>query len=162
MNWALMVFVAANFVAALSGATFKPDQWFRDLNKPSWQPPDWAFPVVWMVLYSINAASGWLVWETTGFEGPGLLAMAVYGVGLMLNASWSYIFFGLKRLDWAKTSAGLLCLAVALQIIVFLPISQLAGLILLPYLAWVMVAAVLSATVLRLNPDQRIPSQSPS
>ncbi|MEO0410358.1 MAG: TspO/MBR family protein [Pseudomonadota bacterium] len=154
MSWTLLAFAAMNFAAALSGATFKPDQWFRDLNKPSWQPPDWAFPLVWSVLYAINAFSGWIVWKQVGLEGPGLWAMGIYVVGLILNASWSYVFFGLKRLDWAKTSAGLLCLGVALQIIVFLPISQLAGLILLPYLAWVMVATVLSATVWRMNPDQ--------
>lgn len=150
----LTAFAALNFLTALSGAYFRPDAWFRNLEKPSWQPPDWAFPVVWMVLYALNAFSGWLVWKIAGFEGIGLLAMLVYGVGLVINASWSAVFFGLKRLYWAKVTASVLWVAVALQIIVFSQVSQLAALLLIPYLVWVMIATALSSAVWRLNPGQ--------
>ena len=152
MIWSLLVFAGLNFAAALSGAIFKPDDWFRRLNKPSWQPPDWAFPIVWMVLYGINAFSGWVVWKLAGLDGIGLLAMAIYGAALVLNASWSAVFFGLKRLGAASANSALLWLSIAAQIAVFYQIDALAGLILLPYLLWVTVAPVLSTTVWRHNP----------
>lgn len=155
MSWSLMAFIGVNFLTATSGGIFSPDGWFRQLKKPSWQPPDWVFPVVWSILYAVNAFSGWLVWEQTGFEGPGVWAMIVYGIGLVLNAGWSAIFFGLKRLGLATLDSFLLWIAVAAQIVLFLPISQIAGWVLIPYLIWVTIATVLSATVWRLNPDQR-------
>lgn len=157
MIWSLTLFAALNFAAALSGAVFKPDAWFRALNKPNWQPPDWLFPVVWMILYGINTFAGWRVWDAAGFKGLGLLAMVIYGGGLLLNASWSAVFFGLKQMGWAIVSAALLWIAVAAQIAVFYQIDPLAGLILLPYLLWVTVATALSRAVWQLNPDQRKP-----
>jgi len=157
MIWSLMAFAAFNFAAALSGAVFKPDAWFRSLEKPSWQPPDWAFPVVWMFLYAANAFSGWLVWKTAGLEGAGLIAMVIYGIGLVLNASWSAMFFGLKRLYGAMVNSALLWIAVAVQILAFWPINRAAALMLLPYLLWVTIAMALSTKIWQLNPDQRLP-----
>ena len=132
---------------------FKPDAWFANLEKPWWQPPDWAFPVVWLVLYLLNAIAGWLVWQETGLERLGGLAMLIYGVGLMANAGWSALFFGMRRMDWATYDAALLWLLVALQIGVFYIIVPTAGLITLPYLLWVSVAFWLSRTVWKLNPE---------
>ncbi|MEM7570426.1 MAG: TspO/MBR family protein [Pseudomonadota bacterium] len=153
MNLTLIAFVAVNFLAALSGAFFKPDAWFRTLEKPSWQPPDWAFPLVWTLLYSINAVSGWLIWEREGASSSGITALTIYGLSLLLNASWSAVFFGMKRLDWAKISAFALAVSVALQMVVFYQLVPLAGLILIPYLLWVMVATALSARIQTLNPQ---------
>jgi len=61
LSWSLIAFVALNVIAASSGAAFQPGAWFKSLDKPSWQPPDWAFPVVWSVLYFLNALAGWWV-----------------------------------------------------------------------------------------------------
>lgn len=155
MSWSLLAFVAVNFLAAMSGGIFSPGEWFRSLKKPSWQPPNWVFPVVWSILYAINAFAGWLVWNEVGFEGPGFWAMVVYGLALVLNAAWSAIFFGMKQMGLATLEAGLLWLAVAAQIALFLPINALAGWILLPYLIWVTIAIALSGSVWRLNPDRR-------
>ncbi|MEL6737247.1 MAG: TspO/MBR family protein, partial [Pseudomonadota bacterium] len=90
MSWSLLAFVGLNFAAAMSGGIFKPDEWFRNLQKPSWQPPDWAFPVVWLVLYLLNAVAGWMVWEAAGSTVAGQVALVVYVVSLFLNAAWSY------------------------------------------------------------------------
>ncbi len=147
----LLGFIGANFVVALSGALFKPGAWYEGLAKPSWNPPNWAFAPAWTVLYIMNAVAGWLVWHQAGFSGAGV-AMAVYGVQLLFNAGWSAVFFGLKRPDWAFAEVIGLWLSILATIIVFLPISQTAGLLLLPYLAWVSFAAFLNLTIWRLNP----------
>lgn len=153
MSWSLMAFLAANFAAAMSGGIFSPDQWFRDLKKPRWQPKDWMFPVVWTILYGVNGIAGWLIWQEVGFEGAGVLAISVYGISLLFNALWSFVFFGMKRIDLATYEAALLWLSLAVQVVLFYAISTTAGLILIPYLAWVSVAFFLSLTIWRLNPQ---------
>ncbi|EFL89065.1 TspO/MBR family protein [Ahrensia sp. R2A130] len=153
MSWSLLAFVGVNFFAAMSGGIFRPDEWFRALNKPSWQPPDWAFPVVWTVLYLLNAVAGWMVFEQLGFSPIGIMVLAIYGISLALNAGWSAVFFGMKRIDLATWEAAALWLSLAVQIAVFWTFVPLAALLCLPYLLWVSIAFYLSLTIWRLNPQ---------
>lgn len=149
----LFVFVGLNVLAALSGGIFTPGAWYEDLKKPSWQPPNWAFPVVWSVLYFLNALAGWMVWNSVEAKGEISFAITVYVISLILNAAWSAIFFGIKRMQLALFEAVLLWLSVALQIYLFWQIDAVSGAILLPYLAWVSIAVWLNRTMLELNPE---------
>lgn len=144
----LIAFFAANFVAASSGAIFKPGAWYLGLKKPVWTPPNFAFPLVWSALYSANAVSGWLVFEAAGWgAGP---ALSLYGASLLLNAGWSAVFFGAKRLDWGMAEVVLLWLSIAAVLLAFAPFSALAAWLQVPYLAWVTVAA-LNLRLLQMN-----------
>lgn len=147
----LLVFIALCFLTAMSGAVFMPGEWYRGLAKPSWNPPDWAFAPAWTVLYIMIAVAGWLVWREAGIAGAAL-PLAVYLVQLLFNAGWSAVFFGLKRPDLAFLEVIGLWLSIVATIVLFLPISRTAGLLLLPYLAWVTFAATLNFTIWRLNP----------
>ncbi|WP_135212080.1 TspO/MBR family protein [Vitreimonas flagellata] len=146
---ALAIFFVASFAAASTGAVFRPGAWYASLRKPKWTPPNWAFPVVWSVLFCAIAVSGWLVWEAAGLAAwP---ALALFGAHLVVNAAWSFLFFGLKRLDLAMVEVVCLWLAIAALIAVFAPISATAAVLLVPYLAWVSVAAMLNLRLLQLN-----------
>jgi tryptophan-rich sensory protein len=157
MSWdwldlSLLAFIGVNFLAAMSGAIFKPGAWYRGLTKPWFQPPDWLFAPAWTVLFALNAVAAWWVWH----EGTGsalMIAMGVYAAQLLLNASWSALFFGLKRMDWAMGEVVFLWLSVAATIAVFLPIVPSAGYILIPYLVWVTFAAYLNWVIWKLNPN---------
>lgn len=161
--WTLLPFLAAVFAAASTGAIFKPGAWYRALRKPVFTPPNWVFPAAWSVMYIMIAVSAWLVWETAQ-PGARLWPMAVFGLHLVLNAAWSWIFFGLRRMDWALAEVAALWLSLVAMIAVFWPINPLSGLLLLPYLAWASFAGVLNATILRLNPMayQRVSASSTS
>ncbi len=149
-DWiALAVIIAANFAAASTGALFKPGPWYEGLKKPVWTPPNWAFPVVWTVLYSLNAAAGFLVWRAAGWEAAG--AFAVYGVSLLLNGGWSYLFFGLRRLDYGLVDVIALWISIAAVAVAFWPYSTLAAAFQAPYLLWVTTAAALNVRMLMLN-----------
>lgn len=152
MDLALLVFVFLNVCAAATGGIFTPGQWYEALDKPSWQPPKWAFPAVWSVLYLLNAIAGWMIWSAVGFQG-GFIALLVYVVSLLLNAGWSAIFFGMRRMRLALWEAAALCLSVALQMFLFWQLVPLAGIILIPYLIWVSIAFWLNRTMLKLNPE---------
>lgn len=148
---ALLVFVLLSALAALPGAVlFRPGDWYRRIDKPGWRPPDRAFGPVWAVLYLMIAVSGWLVWRDGGAAMlfPELTA---FGVQLVLNALWSAVFFGAHRMGWALFEIVLLWLAIALTIIVFLPVSALAAGLLVPYLLWVSLAVALNFSVWRRN-----------
>ena len=151
MSLTLLPFIAACFVVALSGAVFRPGAWYEGLAKPRWRPPNWLFGPAWTVLYICIAVSGWLAWRKAGW-GP---AMAVYGVQLLLNAGWSGVCFGLRRLDWAFGELVLLWLSIALTIAMFAPVSTAAALLLAPYLAWVTFAGLLNLTLWQMN---RVPA----
>ncbi|MAW88434.1 MAG: sensory protein TspO [Phyllobacteriaceae bacterium] len=145
-----IAFAAMVFAAALSGAIFKPGAWYHGLEKPSWTPPDWAFPVVWTVLYVMIAVSGWLVWREAGWGA----AMGLWGLQLVLNALWSALFFGMRRMDLAFVDVVALLGCIVAYIAVAAPVSGLAALLFVPYAAWVATAAMLNLTVWRMNPRQ--------
>lgn len=146
---ALAVSFVVTFAASASGAVFRPGDWYAGLRKPRWTPPNWAFPVVWSLLFCAMAISAWLVWETAGVAAwP---ALALYGAHLLVNAVWSFLFFGLKRLDWAMAEVVCLWLMIALVIAAFWTVNVAAALLLAPYLAWVSVAAFLNFRLLQLN-----------
>lgn len=146
---ALGVFLVLNFAAAASGAVFRPGAWYEGLAKPAWTPPNRAFPVIWTALYLMNAVSGWLVWQAAGTAAA--LALGVYGLSLVINASWSAVFFGLRRMGFGLAIVVLLWLSVLAVAALFWPFSALAGALQLPYLLWVTLAAALNLTVLRMN-----------
>ena len=145
MDW--IVFIILVFVAAASGAVFKPGDWYRRLNKPGWTPRSGVFPIVWTVLYVLMAWAGVVVWRAGE---PHLLAL--WGAQWVFNAAWSWLFFGLRRMEWALVDVCLLWLAIAGFIAAAWPASPLASALFLPYLAWVSAAAALNRSVLRLNP----------
>lgn len=146
---AFAVFFVLNLAAASSGAIFKPGAWYESLAKPGWTPPNWAFPVVWTALYLMNAASGWIVWQAAGMAA--LPALCVYLVSLLLNAGWSAMFFGLRRMDLGFVNVVLLWLSIAIVAMMFWPFSPVAAALQLPYLLWVSIASALNLTVWRMN-----------
>lgn len=151
---ALLGFLGLNFLAALSGAWFRPGAWYQGLAKPWWRPPDWLFGPAWAVLYTLIAVAGWLVWQRDGIGTP----ILVYLVSLGFNAGWSAIFFGLRRIDWALLWILGLWLSIVAVIATFAPVSTTAAVLLLPYLAWVAFAAALNGSIWRLNRGRPAPT----
>lgn len=149
---ALGVFVISAFAAASAGGIFTPGEWYERLNHPSWRPPNWIFPLVWTPLFGTIAWSGFMVWQASGWSGAAG-AFAVYYIHLVINFAWSWVFFGLRRPDWALAEVGLLFASILATMAVFWEHSQTAALILIPYLTWVGFAGFLNWTIMRLNPN---------
>jgi translocator protein len=143
-------FMGACFVTALSGAVFKPGDWYKRLRKPSWNPPNWLFGPAWAVLYICIAIAGYLVWSEVGFG----TAMAVYGVQLVTNAAWSGLFFGMQRPDYGFYGIAALWLSILACIVVFAPISATAMWLMIPYISWVTFAGFLNWNLWRMNGSQ--------
>lgn len=143
--------VAAVLVAVAGAVATTTDGWYRRLRVPAWKPPDWAFGPVWTVIFALTATAGVLAW--TGDPDPtarGAL-LAAYGVNGVLNIAWSVLFFRFRRPDWALAEVAALWLSIAALVLVTGRVSGAAGLLNLPYLAWVSVAACLNLRIVRLN-----------
>lgn len=147
---AIVIFVLVAATAA-SGTFFKPGPWYNELEKPSWTPPKWAFPVVWTILYAMIGVSGWLVWQAAG---PASAAFLVWIVQLCFNAAWSWLFFGRKRMDLALVDVIALLASVIIYMLVAFPVSPVAAALFLPYAAWVATAATLNRVVMQMNPGK--------
>ncbi|MDR9394548.1 tryptophan-rich sensory protein TspO [Roseovarius sp. SYSU LYC5161] len=143
------IFLAACMAAGATGAMFPPGAWYERLNKPSWTPPNWLFPVAWTTLYLCMAAAGARV---AMIPGNGL-AMALWALQIALNTLWTPVFFGLRRPRAGLVVLSALWLSVAGCMVALFLLDWVAGLLFVPYLVWVSVAAALNGAVIRLNPD---------
>ena len=142
--------LAASAIGSFATVRATPT-WYKGLAKPSFNPPGWLFGPAWTVLYLLMAVAAWLVWKQ-GFGAAGVkLALAVFLAQLILNALWSVLFFGLRSPLAGLVDIIVLWVAILATIILFFRVSVTAGVILLPYIAWVSFAAVLNAAILRLN-----------
>ena len=161
MDWIILAgFGFAVMAAASTGAIFAPGDWYRSLAKPRWTPPDWLFPVAWMVLYVLMTVAAWRV--ATRLAGGVSPAPAVSAAGLAfwaaqaaLNGLWSPLFFGIRRPDAAMICVTALWVAVAATLGLFWTVDPWAGAMFVPYLVWVSVASALNWRVLQLNEETK-------
>lgn len=136
--------------AGIGGVVTDPrEDWYAELDKPSWQPPGQVFGPVWSVLYAAQAIAAWLVWKRGGSDSQ--QALRLFGAQLLLNAGWSVLFFGLHRLSWALFEIAALWIAIAATMAAFRKHSLVAFWLLVPYLAWVSFATALTYAIWRRN-----------
>ena len=148
---ALVAFLAASFlVAGLGGfaTAGNVEGWYITADKAPWSPPNSIFGPVWTVLYTAMAVAAWLVWRK---QAPGTRrALTAYGIQLALNLAWTPVFFslypaiGAAALWLALVIILALIAAVSVTVLYFGPISRAAGLLLLPYISWLVFAATLN------------------
>ena len=146
-GWLALVFVAAALgaIASVDAASF-----YARLSKPDWAPPAAVFGPVWTVLYAMMGIAAWLVWRSPG---PKRDALVLFVMQLAANVLWSWLFFAWHRGALAAVEILVLLLLIVATLVAFWRISRLAGLLLVPYLAWVSFASVLAWTVWRNNPQ---------
>lgn len=145
---ALLSFVCFTIAAAVFGARFTPGAWYAALEKPPWNPPSWVFAPVWSLLYLAMAIAAWRAWRSPALPRG---AMLLFAVQLVLNALWSWIFFGLQLPALAFAEICVLFFGIAATASLFGRADRLAGILMLPYLAWVGFAAALNFALWRLN-----------
>ena len=151
---ALAISIAICFGAAAIGgmatAGSVTSDWFFQLKKPSWNPPNWIFGPVWSALYFMMAFAAWLVWKHSG-GARARVALGWFAFHLLLNIGWSVLFFGQRQIGWAVVEIGFLWLAIVITMALFYRHSRFATAILVPYLLWVSFASFLNYTIWTLN-----------
>jgi translocator protein len=144
----LIVFFGLTLVTALIASGFLPDAWYAALQKPWFNPPNWVFPPAWSVLYVLMAVAAWRVWTRDGLSA----ALVLWGVQLVFNAAWMWLFFGLHRPGLALADIVTLLILIVATAWAFWRRDRWAGGLMLPYIAWVAFATVLNHALWQLNP----------
>ncbi len=143
--------LASSFVAAL-GATASPvGPWYWGLTKPGWTPPDFAFGIIWTLIFALVTVSIAYAITAASTSANRNRIIALFAFNGFLNVSWSVLFFQMQRPDWAMIEVVPFWLTIVALIWLCRRHSRTAALLLLPYLAWVSVAAYLNWEVVRLN-----------
>jgi translocator protein len=155
-RWPVALAISAGvlLVAGLGGALTDLGPWYRNLRQPPWKPPDAWFGPIWTLIYVCTAWAAWRAWHAAGASGARtrrstLLAAFVANAGL--NIAWSALFFGAKRPDWALAEVMVLWLSIVVLIVLAARLDTLAAWLLVPYAAWVAIAAALNGAVVRAN-----------
>lgn len=151
MVLSLLLPIAVGIVGAIFTSEAIPT-WYATIEKP----PSWFFAPIWTFLYVTMGISAWLVWrsdrgQAVGAERRTMTALLVYAAQLGMNAAWSPMFFGAKRIDLAMAVIAALLVLIVVTIYLFRQVNRLAGLLLVPYLSWVTFATALNATIWQLN-----------
>ena len=137
------------------GSIFTRDslkEWYPSLKKPSFTPPGWVFGPVWTSLYALMGASFYVA-ERQQEEGSNepKASRVLFGVQLVLNVLWSYVFFGRRSPSWALVEIVVLWAAIVATTVTFWRISRTAALLMLPYLLWTSFATLLNYKIWSLN-----------
>ena len=125
--------------------------WYPTLTKPQFNPPEWVFGPVWTILFILMGLSLYLVWNK-GLKKKGVIdGIALFGVQLILNITWSYLFFGIRNPFLALVEISVLWGAILLTAWKFYKIDRTAGYLMIPYLLWVGFASYLNLAIVLLN-----------
>jgi len=125
--------------------------WYPDLAKPAFTPPNWLFAPVWTMLYIMMGIAAGLVWARGLHHSWVKTAIYYFGFQLLVNASWSLVFFGLQNPQVALGVIVVLLVLIALTIRSFRVVSKPAAWLMVPYLLWVLFASLLNLRIVQLN-----------
>jgi benzodiazapine receptor len=151
--WGALLWVGLTFLTATLGglASARAPQFYGALQLPDWAPPASVFGPVWSALYLLMAVAVWLVWRHRRAV-QGASGLLLYGVALVPNALWSWLFFDAHLGLWALIDIGVLWLLVGLTVRAFWRVRPIFGLLLGPLWVWVSFAGVLNAVLWQTNP----------
>ena len=154
LRWAVVTVpfvLLLGFTSARIAPTGSQNGWYAALAKPDITPPDWAFPAAWTVIYILLGLALAMIIHARGsrLRGP---ALALFMVQLVVNLTWSPVFFGMHQVGWALGIVGTMFVLTFAMTVVFARVRILAAVLLVPYLAWLMFAGYLNFEIMDLNP----------
>jgi translocator protein len=151
---ALGGFVIVALAAGIIGSLLQGDDVggrYLALERPAWAPPQDAFGIVWPILYVFIGVAGWRIWRAAGGVRPATTALGLWAAQLVVNASWSGVFFGLESFGAAIAVIAALDVLVIALVAAAWRHDRLAAGLLVPYLLWILYATALNVAIFALN-----------
>jgi len=142
--------IVLGFISGISTSK-SIETWYKFLNKPSWNPPNWLFGPVWSILYLLMGYAAYIVYTKSGLDKGRKTFLWIFYIQLFFNLLWSPIFFNLQHVQFALIWIIALWFLIVLMLYKVNSISKTAFYILIPYLLWVSFATFLNFTIWRLN-----------
>ena len=151
--WTPIVIAAgtAIFLGVVGGLMTPIGPWYKNLRKPSLQPPDWLFGPAWTIILGLAAWSAVTAWNAAPDADARTSVVILFATNALFHLLWSPLFFRAQRPDWALIEVVFLWASLVALVVGLWPISQFASLLIVPYLLWVSFASWLNWTIVRLN-----------
>ncbi|XP_047539737.1 translocator protein-like [Vanessa atalanta] len=128
--------------------------WYESINKPSWNPPNWVFGPAWTALYTGMGYASYMVYEDCGgFTDDALIPLALYGGHLLINWTWTPVFFKFHQIGLALIHMFVLDAAATACTLSFFRINKKTLFFMAPYLCWLTFATCLNYSIWQLNKD---------
>lgn len=141
----LLIFAFIQLIAFLGGYYVNiSSQWYGSVNLPSFIPHPWVFIAAWTLIYIFTGIAAFI----SCISGQRTILYA-YALNGALNALWTYVFFYKGNIVGGLFIIGLLILNVLY--LIKKSIDKRSKILLLPYLFWLMVAAILNYSIFMLN-----------
>jgi tryptophan-rich sensory protein len=146
-----IAFACSILVLSVGASLTDLGPWYQALKQPTWKPPDAAFGIIWSVIFTLCALSGWGAWQLANTYAQKIRIAFLFALNGALNILWSWLYFNQQRPDWAMTELYFLWASIVLLMIGLWPLSKKSSVMLLPYLVWVTTAGFLNAATIELN-----------
>lgn len=154
LRWAVVtvpLILLLGFTAARLAPAGSQNAWYAALVKPRLTPPDWAFPVAWTAIYILLGLALAMILHARGAR-LRMVAILLFVVQLAVNLIWSPVFFGMHQVTVALGIVVAMFALTLAMTLVFARVRTLAAVLLVPYLAWLLVAFYLNYGIMALNP----------
>ncbi len=122
---------------------------YEELIRPSFAPDGIVFPIVWIILYILMGISAYFIYCQQSCKSKN--ALIFYFVQLIVNSLWTFFFFGLQMYLFGFWWIILLIVLVSITMFLFYKIKPFSAYLLIPYLIWLIFAAVLNYNIYLLN-----------
>ena len=143
----LSITFSASLIGGLATINFK-EPWYSLLNKPVFNPPDWIFAPVWTTLYLMMTVAVWIFWHT---KNKNINTVYIYFIHLILNTTWSVVFFVFHNLVLALIVLIILITLIINLILRFKRVNMFSVYLMIPYLLWCCFALILNTSLLLMN-----------
>jgi translocator protein len=124
--------------------------WYPTLHQSTLTPPAIFFPIVWFVLYCMLAVSGYSLWQYR-HQSQANLALKFYGVQILLNWSWTLLFFYFHWIGASFICITAIIILTLITIIITRKAYRLSCFLLIPYFIWLIFAGYLNVMIWILN-----------
>ena len=138
---------SSSLVGGLVTAVFK-EPWYSLINKPSFNPPSWIFAPVWTTLYLMMTVAIWFFWHSKNQD---MNTIYIYFIHIVLNTTWSIMFFGLHKIFYALLVLVVLIFLIIILILRFKRVNMLSYYLMIPYLLWCFYALILNFNLFLIN-----------
>ncbi len=150
-----MLAIFISFLPGIFGVMFTPshsdDVWYNALNNSVLTPDGWVFGVAWTILYTLLGIALFLIMNNTKTRLSKTKAYVLFIAQMVLNALWTYLFFGVHMVGAAIACLVALIAVSIWMLVVFKPISKMASYLVWPYVIWMCFALYLNGTIWVLN-----------
>ena len=151
-KYLLLIVIWMFGTSILGGLATEIGPWYFSLKQPDWKPPDWAFGVIWTIIFVLSAFAWMITFNSNSSSLQKNKITTLFFLNGFLNILWSVFYFRMHHPDWSLIEAYFLWGSVFVIILEMWPIRKLAALLMVPYLIWVSIAMRLNWETIVLNP----------